>query len=396
MSKRHVSMLVLALVLVVGAIFLLLPGQTAREPSDSDRAAMPGLEAAVNDLTRIVTVGAGEEVIATLERGADGWTVQEFSGYGADIDVLRSVLGGLAQARVLEPKTDNPDYYARLGVEDVSAEDAAGVRLDLASDAANWSVIIGNEAPARGGHYLRMAYAAGSLLVDFTGDVPDNAAGWVDTKVVDLLAAEVAEVRIEQPDGETLTARKTSADETDFTLLELPEGRELKSAWSVNSLGSTLSTLDLEAVRRADELSWQGAIGIRALRFDGLEVTAELLRLGDEGDWLRLSASAPVPEAPAPLPAADPDDDAESAVGDVPDDGPVDEVAATGDPAAADDGDLIAAAMAEVVAEADALNARANGWAYRIPAFKAEAMDQRLVDLLREPTDPASDGTDAP
>lgn len=396
MSKRHVSMLVLALVLVVGAIFLLLPGQTAREPSDSDRAAVPGLEAAVNDLTRIVTVGAGEEVIATLERGADGWTVQEFSGYGADIDVLRSVLGGLAQARVLEPKTDNPDYYARLGVEDVSAEDAAGVRLDLASDAANWSVIIGNEAPARGGHYLRMADAAGSLLVDFTGDVPDNAAGWVDTKVVDLLAAEVAEVRIEQPDDETLTARKTSADETDFTLLELPEGRELKSAWSVNSLGSTLSTLDLEAVRRADELSWQGAIGIRALRFDGLEVTAELLRLGDEGDWLRLSASAPVPEAPAPLPAADPDDDAESAVGDVPDDGPVDEVAATGDPAAADDGDLIAAAMAEVVAEADALNARANGWAYRIPAFKAEAMDQRLVDLLREPTDPASDGTDAP
>ena len=386
MSKRHVSLLAVALVLVVGAIFLLLPGKTAREPSDSDRAAVPGLEAAVNDLNRIVAVGAGNEVIATLERGESGWAVLEFSGYGADIEVLREVLGGLAKARVLEPKTDNPDYYARLGVEDLAAEDAAGLRLDLSSDAVSWSVIIGNEAPARGGHYLRLADAAGSLLVDYTGDVPDSAAGWVDTKVVDLLAAEVAEVRIEQPDGETLTAQKTSADETDFTLLELPEGREIKSAWSVNSLGSTLSTLDLEAVRRADELSWDGAIGVRALRFDGFEVTAELLRLGEEGDWLRLSASAPAPEEAAPAPADAPGDDAagEAAIPDEP----------AVEPAA--DADLIAEAMAEVVAEADALNARANGWAYRIPAFKADAMDQRLVDLLREPPEATSDGTDAP
>lgn len=346
MKKRHVYLLAIALVLVLGAIILLLPGQTDRAPSDVNRAAVPGLEAAVNDLNRIVAVGAGDEVIATLERVEGGWTVLEFSGYGADIDVLREVLGGLAQARVLEAKTDNPAYYDRLGVEAMSGEDAAGVRLDLFSDGASWSVIIGNEAPARGGYYLRLADAPRSLLADYDGDVPDSAAGWVNTKVVDLLAAEVAEVTIRQPDGETLTAQKISADETDFTLLELPEGRALKSAWSVNSLGSALSTLDLEAVRRADEFDWDGAIAIRTLRFDGFEVNATLLRLGEAGDWLRLSANAPAP--------------------------------------AADESDEIVAAMDVVLAEAEGLNARSSGWAFRIPAFKADAMDQRLDDLLRE------------
>ena len=59
--------------------------------------------------------------------------------------------------------------------------------------------------------------------------------------------------------------------------------------------------------------------------------------------------------------------------------------------------DGIAAAMEAVVAEADAINAQVAGWAFRIPAFKADAMDQRLADVLREPgSDDAAAGAGAP
>ena len=40
----------------------------------------------------------GSRVNYDAERSEKGWTVQEFSGYGADIEVLRDVLGGLARA----------------------------------------------------------------------------------------------------------------------------------------------------------------------------------------------------------------------------------------------------------------------------------------------------------
>ncbi len=52
----------------------------------------------------------------------------------------------------------------------------------------------------------------------------------VDNTVIDLMAGEVAEARITHPDGETVTARKVSADDPDFGLVELPEGRA-SGAW---------------------------------------------------------------------------------------------------------------------------------------------------------------------
>jgi len=364
MSRKHLSVLAVALVVVVGVIFLLLPGRTGEENLRSEAPLLEGLEARVNDVTRLTAVGAGETVIATLERSEAGWFVAELAGYAADMDVLRAVLGGLARAEVVEAKTDNPDLHARLGVEDVSAADAGGIRLDLATaDGASWSVIVGNEAPARGGHYLREPDRAGSVLADFEADVPTDAAGWADTAVVDLVAGEVAQVKLERPGGETLTARKISADETDFTLAELPEGREPKSAWAINSLGSALSTLAFEDVQAEDALAWDEAIAFQAVRFDGLEVTGELLRLGEEGDWLRLRARAPE--------GAQGDTAAEEQDGTVEEDG----ADAPGD------------AMAEVADAAREINERVVGWAYRIPAFKAEAMDKRLEDLLKPPPD---------
>lgn len=366
MSHKHVSILAIAVAVVIAAIFLLLPEQTGDEAPPGEAAAVPGLEARVNDLDRVTVVGAGDEVLASLVRGATGWTIGELAGYPANLETLRAVLGGLATARALEPKTDNPDYYDRLGVEDVAGENAGGLRLDLgAGETASWSVIVGNEAPARGGHYLRLADAAGSVLADFDADVPASAAGWAESTVIDLMAGEVAEARIRHPDGETVTARKVSADESDFSLVELPEGREAKSAWAVNSLGSALSTLDFETVRRADEFDWSEAVELRVLRFDGLAVTARLLRDGDT-DWLRLAAAAP------PEPATT----GGEATVDV----------SVGDEVATDAPAVEPSPATNTVREAaDTINARVAGWAYGIPAYKADAMDARLEELLKEP-----------
>jgi hypothetical protein len=349
MKRSTVHILAVSLAVVIGAIFLLVPEGTEK-PSDSEGlAAVPGLEARVNDVTVLSVTGPGDQVLATLNRGEDGWTIEELSAYPADIETLREVLGGLAEANVTEPKTDNPTYYDRLGVEPVTSETAGGLQLDLGTgDGVQWSVIVGDEAPARGGHYLRLADAPGSVLADFDASIPADPVGWADSKVVDLMAAEVAEARVTHLDGEVITAIKTSADETDFTLQELPEGREIKSAWSVNSLGSALSTLDFEAVRPVDALDWTQASELRTVRFDGLVVIARLLRDEAEGDWVRIEVETPY----------------------------------------LDEGEAADAEAASAVREAaEELADRTRGWAYQIPTYKADAMVPRLADLLREPAE---------
>lgn len=343
MSRKTFSLLALALAAVLAAIFLLLPASTTDDGIGTARELLPGLAARVNDVDRITAVGAGDTVLATLTRDDEAWTVTELAGYPADLDTVRAVLAGLAQAEVIEQKTSNPDYYARLGVEDLSLEDAKGVRLDLAAGEQGWSLIVGKEAANRGGFYLREAQTATSVLADFDENIPQDAAGWVNTRVIDIMAGEVAEVQIIHPDGETVTARKVSADETDFTLLEMPEGRELVSAWSINSLGSALSTLSFETVKRLeseDVLDWGQAVKIQTVLFSGLTVDAQVLDT-EEGFLVRLDASAPFMEA-----AGEENPQLQSTV--------------------------------------DEINQRVSGWVYQIPAFKAEALTKRLEDLLRE------------
>jgi hypothetical protein len=269
------------------------------------------------------------------------------------METVRRVLAGLATAEVIEGKTANPDLYARLGVEGMDGAEASGVRVDLFAGEDQWSIIVGNEAPSRGGYYLRDPASAGSVLANFDERVPAEPSGWVDTRIIDLMAGEVAEVRVVRPwDQGTLTARKVSADETDFTLLELPEGRALKSAWSVNSLGSALSTLDMESVRPESEAyAWDNAFEVRTILFSGLTVDLSMLRL-ESGDFVRLRASAPFTAA------------AETAEG--------------------ESGEAANQALRERVEE---INQRVEGWVYKIPSFKADALDKRLEDLLREPED---------
>ncbi len=365
MSGKHLTWMAIALAVVVGAVALLVPGDINRDKAAGTGTFLPDLAARVNDAVALEVIAAGDETVARLGRRDDQWVIDQLAGYPADWDKVRAVLAGLAEATVIEPKTANPDYYPRLGVEDVDSASAAGVLLTVGfAEGEPLGVILGQAASGREGRYLRVLGETASVLADFDADVPRDAAGWADTTVVDLAADNVAEVRITQPGGAPLRVWKRSADDTDFVLDGgLPEGRELKSIWAMNSLGGALAGVRFEDVRPADELDWADATNVQVLTFTGVQVTAELA--GDEdGRWLRLSAEAPFEK-------------------DLEDAEEVD--------AAADDDEADIPAAESAADRAGRINDRTAGWAYRIPDRKAEAMDKGLEDLMKPLEDPAAD-----
>ena len=356
MSRKHFSWLA-ALAVIATGVALFMPSQTSHVDTPTRGPLLPGFAAQANTIDWLRVTGAGDEVLATLERGPEHWTVLEAARYPADWDRLRALLAGLAQARVIEAMTANPDYYDRLGVSDVSSPDAQGVKVEFSAGTGLPAVILGNPAKARDGQYARLDGETQSVLIDRALDVPASREDWIDRTIVDIADDEVVQVDIEHADGETLRARKTSADDEDFTLEGLADGVEPKSAWTVNSLAGALAALRLDDVLQEDEIDWTGATVYRVVTADGLEVRVENVAVPPVEEeeqtatehWLRLTAGVYTTGLD------------------------------TGVSAEADD-----AAARE---RAQAINTRVQGWAYRIPEYKASSMTKRLADLVQPPAD---------
>jgi len=165
MSRKHFSLL-LGVTLAVALLVLLMPGKTGRESEVEKSRLLPGLQEQVNELDWLRITGPGDAVIVTLSRGEGHWRVDEVNGYRADWEQLKTMLTDLTQAEVAELKTDNPDYYGRLGVADVSQPDAGGVMIEFPESSGLPALIVGNRAQGRDGNYVRLRDAAQSVLID--------------------------------------------------------------------------------------------------------------------------------------------------------------------------------------------------------------------------------------
>jgi hypothetical protein len=347
MSKKHFSWLV-AVTVVAALVAFLLPRETARNGTFEPTRLMPGLEAQANDIDWL-QVSTGGETLATLRRVDGVWIVEEANGYRADWPQLQQLLAGLAAAEVVEPKTANPAYYDRLGVGDPAAG-TPGVLLAFRESTGLPMVIVGNRAQGREGRYLRLAGSAQSVLIDRELEVPSTLDGWLDRRVVDIARDEVVEVAIRHADGETVVAKKVSAEDEHFELQDVAEGFGPRSEWTVDSLADGLVAVDLDAVKPASEIDWSGAALYRLVTADGLDLAARTVSVAgetgdEEADWLALEAGVYT-----------------TALGQE-----------TG-----------AGLAAEAAERAAALNDRVSGWAYRIPGRLFDTMNKRMADLVQE------------
>jgi hypothetical protein len=320
MSRKHFSWLLLVTFLVAAAV-LMVPGKTGRESGIEKTVFLPGAAAQVNDIGWLRLTGAGGLVAATLKREGSAWQVEEASGYPADWGRVKSLLSDLSQAEIIETKTANPEYYARLGVEDVQSPEAGGVMIEFSPESGLPAVIIGKSAQGREGRYARVRDARASALIDRNLDAGGELA-----------------------DG-SIRAFKTSADDENFALQDIPEGREIKSDWSVDALAGALAALTLDGVAPDTTLGWGNASRYSLVTADGLLLEAELLKDEAEGEehWIRLQAGLYTTALESGVEAEG--------------EGPGD--------------------------RAETINDRVSGWAYRIPGYKFEAMAKRMDDLLK-------------
>ncbi len=355
MKGKFLFLLVLTLITLLGLWFLAVTNKSSQE-TVANSLFVPEISTRINDVNRVEIISAGNNFVATLVKKGDHWQNEQVGGYWANWQSLQSLLASLAQARVIEPKTDKAEYYARLGVEDIAADDAGGVLLELSIDDETTSILVGDKARGRQGQYVRLQQSVTSALLDRELSVSKSKMDWVDTGIMDISASEVAEVEVIHPQGERVLLTRVSADQTDFELVGLPKDREIKSSWAVNSMASVLSMLNLESVRPAGEIDWKDSVKLRLLTFSGMEIAADVRELGDKY-MLRLHAGFPAGD----VTASEPEE---------------------GTPT--DEGQLTDKnAKEKVIQDVTEVNHKLDGWAFEISKQKYEAMVKKFPDLLK-------------
>lgn len=346
------ALIIVAAMLVVLTVVALLGQRTPGDPNRADAIFAPELRARFDDIESIVIRKGGNEVVATLNQTPDGWTVAERSGYPADTAKIRAALTALADARVIEEKTANPELYGRLGLADLTNPDSRGISVTVLPEDPRTPAMILGDSEGTSYRYARLAGVDQSYLINADPDLPSNTVEWLLPGLLDVRGERIERIVISHADGETLEIFKTDVGQSNYTVADIPDGRELQYPGVANVIGNTLRDLRLEDVAAIDTATApEPEVVTEFTTFDGLIVRAEGLRVDDES-WLVFSARV----------------DAEFADGPGADDGIDNDAASSADAA---------------TSEAETINARAGGWRFRIPSYQYSQIARRMTDMLR-------------
>ena len=119
MNRRTFAILAVVAVLLAGVAWFAQRGGDSASiaGASAGQLLLPRLAEELEGITAIEIVGAGDMRLARIERAAEQWVVVEQDGYPAATGKVNGLLIALAEARIVEEKTANPEFHARLGVE---------------------------------------------------------------------------------------------------------------------------------------------------------------------------------------------------------------------------------------------------------------------------------------
>ena len=339
-SKALIALAAVTALSVLAAAVAVQQRSAATAVGEAGEPVLPGLMNRINEVATIRVERSDGPLTLEFEDGE--WRLAEKGGYPVRFEAVKTALVALAGLKTIEAKTAKPALYPKLQVEDPGQPGAKSTLLTLfdAADQPLASIIVGKTRDGamgigRAGVYVRKPDRARAWLAEGDPKLPDEAAGWLDQKLLNMARDRVAAATLSQPDGSEIELSRPDKDEKNFSLTPLPEGRKIKSAFSVNSITWVPERLFFEDVRRAADIDFAATETRQATfrSFDGLILRLTLAPKDGEM-WARIEASA-----------------AEDA-------GP------------------------DIAEEVAAITTRAKGWAFRFLDLKTEKLTTLLADLI--------------
>ncbi len=339
----------------------------------------PGVLERLNDVNRLEIKSAKHAL--TLKRDGEAWVIASKDGFPATFANVKRTLLQAASLVIVEKKTDRPESYTRIGVEEIADDKAAGTLLEAytSDDKRLLGLIVGKPRETAGGqHYVRRVGEAQAWLVDGELTLDADPIAWLSAEIVDIDTARVRQLTLRQGDAPPVVIRKLEAKDNFFSLADVPAGFEAKSKATVSSIGALLLDLrfnDVMAASKVDGLTPVREAEIQT--FDGLAATVTQFDI-DGKSWSRFAFryDAALAVDPATPTAGEPPAAKNETV---------DEAKATSG-AKAPDADTGTKEPAETTEQlAVRLNSVTANWVYLLPEYKQRMLTRRLDDLVQKP-----------
>ncbi len=246
MNIKSLIILVACLIIGASAYYFSTANKSINSVEKIGTAFIPGLLAKLNDVATIEITKANDQVLATLLKNEDSWVVKEKKQFPADITKIRASLLAIAEAKILEQKTSNPDLYAKLGVEDVANKDAQGIKAVIQYGDNKGEIIVGNPGPQiNKTRYVRHANNTTSWLIDRKIDLNYDSAHWLRKDILSVEPDEMREVVIELADGSKLEIKNTNLEENKFEVTNLSDPESQVVDAEIHQVTNALSSFQL-------------------------------------------------------------------------------------------------------------------------------------------------------
>lgn len=323
-----------------------------------DEPVFPGITPRLAEAQRIEL--RRHDGTVTLVRKDGAWVVAEKRDYPARAERVREVFTGLAELRLVEERTGNPELFARLGLEDVTVEGGTSQLLTVkdGGGATIAELIVGRRRIRTAGNlpeaiYIRRPGETRTWLAEGSLRIDTDPLLWVEREVLDVKRQRVARVTTRREGAEPVTVVRADPAAEQAGVADAPAGFRPEQH-KVDDPPRALEWFSFNDVRPAAELAGAETVGeARYVTFDGLRLTIRVVR-ADDKPWAIVSSSWEAPAAPLP-------------------ENPPEQLRT---PEAARE-------------EAERLAQRLAPWAFQIADWKAEVLTYRLEDLRAAAENPS-------
>ena len=314
-------------------------------PKTAPTEFLPGFASHVRQAARIHIVSKKNGAFDVAFKPSKGWVLPGKNDYPASFSEVNKTLVTLAALTTIEPKTASPEWLHAVAL-DAPGKGGDGTEIAVSDDRGHElaHLIVGKsedigDSTGAVGLFVRRPDETQSWLVKAEAEIRGAPSDWMDKNVFTLDQTRVQTAVVDQPDGSSYEVSRATSKEPHFKLSTVPAGRELSSEDAPDEVANALSDFTVEDVKPAREIDFANPVRLTVRTFDGLSLNLEIAHKGEDY-WV--------------------------------------EVAAT---------DL--SSKPDIAKEARTIDARANGWAFKVAGFKGGQLTATLESLLKPKGAPA-------
>lgn len=342
--RRNLAILAgIALVSVLLAFWALYEQSASLAPQNARSEFFPGLAAHVRQAARIHIVskkGGTFDVAFRPNKGfVSPWVIQQKNDYPASFAEVNKTLVNLAAMQTIEPKTSRADWFHAIGL-DAPSKGGDGVEITVIDDRGHEMahLIVGKsedigDPGGAVGLFVRRPEDTQSWLVRAESEFQTAPGDWIDKNVLDIDQGRIQSTTVALPDGSSYEVRRDAKTDLHFKLSSMPAGREMASDAAADGPGDAITGFTFDDVKPSREVDFTNSARVTTRTFDGLTVTVDVAHVGTQY-WAQLDA-----------------------------------MGQSNDP--------------NVAKQARTINARVNGWAYKLADFKGAQFTAPMESLLK-------------